>query len=284
MSNGIEFDIEMKFEVPKHCISAYTLTDTSTQFIVMLEEINKHLLFDSDVQIYVFPYEAGSFCERLRIYATKHVLTPFVENASKQLGTAVVIGLGLLIYGSTRNDRDQIIINNTGGLVQIYTKEMLEELRNNKRFSVAKSSYFYALEKDSQVEKVSFHSAKADVEVSRKAYAKNIIHEEAISELQETDIKELIVVSPVLEVIKKQWSFKMDGQIRSFVMLDGDFTKRVSEGKFHFKHDDKIEAIIQIVHSLEKEEKKIKKINILKVKKFNDKILDDQLEIDFKGE
>ncbi|MCD4831031.1 MAG: hypothetical protein K8R02_04385 [Anaerohalosphaeraceae bacterium] len=284
MSNKTEFDIEIKFDVPEHRISAYTLANTSTQLIVMLEELNKYILFDSDVQIYVLPYETGSFCKKLRIYAQKHVLTPFVENASGQFGTAVIIGLGLLIYDSKYNDKNQIIINNKGGLVQIYTEEMLEELRGNKRLSTAKSNYFYALEKDVQVKKVSFHSAEADVEVPRESYAKNIIQEDIITELQETDIKDLVVVSPVLEAIKKQWSFKMDDRIRSFAMLDRDFAKRVSKGEFQFKHNDKIEAIIQIVHSLEKEEKKIKKINILKVKKFNDKILDDQFELDFETE
>ena len=148
MSDKIEFDLEMKFDVPEHFISAYTLADTSTQLIVMLEELNKHVLFDSDVQIYVFPYEEGSFCEKLRICAKKHVLIPFVENASKQVGTAVVIGLGLFIYGSTHNDKDQTIINNEGGLVQIYTEEKIEELKNNKRLLLAKSNYFRALEKD----------------------------------------------------------------------------------------------------------------------------------------
>lgn len=284
MSNKIEFDLEMEFDVPEHFISAYTLADTSTQLIVMLEELNKRVLFDSDIQLYVYPYEDGSFRERLKICATKHVLTPFVENASKQLGTAVVIGLGLLIYGSTRHDSEQIIINNSGGLVQIYTKEMLDELKNDKRFSTAKSNYFHALDKDEQVKKVSFRSAKAVVEVPRDAYKQNIIHEEIITEIQNTDIKELIVVCPVLEAVNRQWVFKMDDQIRSFSMLDKDFAKRVSKGGFQFKHGDKIEAIIQIVHSLEKEEKKVKKINILKVKRFNDKILDNQLEIDFKGE
>jgi len=263
MSNKkVEFDLEIMFDVPEHFISAYTLADTSTQFIVMLEELNKYVLFDSDVQIYVYPYEVGSFCEKLKIYATKHVLTPFVENASRQLGTAVVIGLGLVIYGSTHKDSEQIIINNNGGLVQIYTEEMLEELRNNKRFSAAKSNYFHALEKDKQVKKVSFHSAKAVVEVPRDAYKQNIIHEEIITEIQNTDIKELIVVCPVLEAISRQWIFKMDDQIRSFSMLDRDFAKRVSEGEFQFKHGDKIEAIIQIIHSLEKEEKKVKKIKL----------------------
>jgi hypothetical protein len=284
VSSKIEFDFEMKFDVPEHFISVYTLVDTSAQLIIMLEELNKRVLFDSDVQLYVYPYEDGSFCERLKIYATKHVLTPFVENASKQLGTAVVIGLGLLIYGSTRHDSEQIIINNNGGLVQIYTKEMLDELKDDKRFSTAKSNYFHALEKDEQVKKVTFHSAKAIVEVPRDAYKQNIIQEELITELQQTDIKELLVVSPVLEAVNRQWVFKMDDQIRSFSMLDRNFAKRVSEGEFQFKHGDKIEAIIQIVHSLEKEEQKVKKINILKVKKFNDKILDEQLEIDFKTE
>lgn len=74
----------------------------------------------------------------------------------------------------------------------------------------------------------------------------------------------------------------MEDQIRSFVMLDKNFAKHVSEGKFQFKHGDKIEAIIQIVYSLDKEEKKLKKVNILRVKKFNNKLLDDQMEIDFK--
>ena len=148
MSNKIEFDFEMKFDIQEHFISAYTLIDTSAKLIIMLEELHKRVLFDSDVQIYVCPYEDGSFREKLKILSTKHVLTPFVENASKQLGTAVVIGLGLLIYGSTKHDTEQIIINNDGGLVQIYTKEMLDELKNDKRFSTARSNYFHALEKD----------------------------------------------------------------------------------------------------------------------------------------
>ncbi len=213
MSNKIEFDFEMKFDVPEHFISVYTLVDTSSQLIIMLEELNKRVLFGSDVQIYVYPYEDGSFLERLKIYATKHVLTPFVESASTQFGTALVIGLGLLIYGSTHQDREQIIINNNGGLVQIYTKEMLDELKNDKRFSTAKSNYFHALDKDEQVKKVTFHSAKAIVEVSRDAYKQNIIQEELITELQQTDIKELLVVCPVLEAVNRQWVFKMDDQL-----------------------------------------------------------------------
>ncbi len=281
MSNKIEFELEMKFEVPEHEISAYTLVGTSSQLIVMLEELNHYILPDSDVQIYALPYESGSFCKKLKIYATKHVLTPFVENASKQLGTAVVIGFGLLIYGSTKTDSEQIIINNTGGLVQIYTDETIEELKNNKRFSVARSKYFQTLEEDEQVKKVSFRSDKAIVDVPRPAFNQNVIREEIITELQETEIKELTVVSPVLERIKKQWVFNMDGSVRSFSMLDKNFLNDVENESIQFKHGDKIEAIIQAVYKIEKEEKKIKKLNILRVKKFNGRILGNQMEFEF---
>ncbi|MCK5581287.1 MAG: hypothetical protein KAJ18_08440 [Candidatus Omnitrophica bacterium] len=281
MSDRVEFDIEIKFDVPEYFISAYTLTETSRQLIVMLEELNHYVLSESDVQFYVLPYEAGSFCKKLRIYATKHVLTPFVENASKQLGTAVVIGLGLMIYGSTRNDADRIIINNNGGVVQIHTDEMLEELRENKRFSSARSNYFQALESDEDVKKVSFSSANAVVEVQRDAYKKNIIQEEIVTELQETDIKELIVVAPVLEPINRQWSFKVDGAVRSFSMQDKDFLKEVENKTIQFKHGDKILAIIQTVYKLEDGERKFKKSAILRVKRFNDRVFGDQLEFDF---
>lgn len=283
MNNKIEFGLEMKFDVPEHQISAYTLVETSSQLIVMLEELNRYVLSDSNVEIYVLPYEAGSFCETLKIYATKHVLTPFVENASMQLGTAVVIGLGLLIYGSTKTDREQIIINNNGGLVQIYTNEMLEELRENKQFSAARSNYFQALEKDEQVKKVTFSSAKAVVKVPRVAYIQNIIQEEIVTELQETDIKELLVVAPVLEPINKQWSFKMDGDVRSFAMQDKNFLKEVEDENIQFKHGDKIEAIIQAVYKIENNEKKIKKLIILRVKKFNDRIFGNQMEFEFEN-
>lgn len=277
----VEFDINIIFDVPKHAISAYTLADSSSQFIIMLEEINKYVLFESDIKIYVLPYETGSFCKKLKIYAVKHILTPFIENASKQLGTAVVIGLGLLIYGSTHSDKEQIIINNNGGLVRIYNNEILDELKNNKRFSAAKSNYFLSLSKDKDVNQVTFKSANAIVEVPRTAYKQNIMQEEMITEIQESDIKELTVVAPVLEAIDKQWSFKLESNIRSFTMQDKIFGKRVSKGEFQFKHGDKIEAIVQNIYSLEKDEKKLKKINILKVKKFNGNLLDNQMEFDY---
>ena len=59
--------------------------------------------------------------------------------------------------------------------LQVYTNEKLDELKGNKRFSSARSNYFQALEKDEQVEKVTFSSAKAIVEVPRVAYTKNIV-------------------------------------------------------------------------------------------------------------
>ena len=202
-----------------------------------------------DIEISVLALEKGSF--KIPLSFKKVLNSPlFVSTA------ATIIG-GLVVNSLTNSSQPITIINNEGGVINIYNNEVIQNPSTQESINEIATTVI----ENPKVNSLSIKYEKDNSDTSQIDISKHTL-QSVIRDIPDNELsnklykQELEIISPVFVAEPRNWKVLLNGKSVSVYLRDLDFLETMKAQGIAFGFGDKIVADIDVeIHTTEKSTK-----------------------------
>lgn len=202
-----------------------------------------------EIEISVLALEEGSF--KIPLYFKKVLKSPlFVSTA------ATIIG-GIVVNSLTNSSQPITIINNEGGVINIYNNEVIQNPSTQESINeIAKTVIENPMVDSLSIKYETDNINSKKVEISKHTL-QSVIRDIPDNEVSHKLYKqELEIISPVFVAEPRNWKVLLNGKSVSVYLRDLDFLETMKAQGIAFGYGDKIIADIDVeIHTTEKSTK-----------------------------
>lgn len=244
-------DFKFKFEGQLHQVSANTLINSLINFSTVIQEINKTVNPDEQVEINIKATEKGSFYLWLALNVLENRNT--IIESTKDIIT-ILVGLVALkerLEGKEpkkiKRDGDKIKIHTNNGTI-IFTDQVIWHNYQNQKNQDAISNTFETLEEDISI--TGFEITDVKDKPLYRAERNNFEKLAVKSEIEEQNRKIIVEVADlyIFKIVfedRYKWEFYYKGNKIAATIIDKTFFNRIDEGE-KFAKGDTLTAEIEI--------------------------------------
>jgi len=249
-----------------HSVNSNTFANSLIPFAKAIEEINKVIDPNSQIEVRIEAIDKGSFKPTIKI--CKKILNAALPFLPAKNDTVPVFLAALAIYYA-QSDKEKIIIKDTEVIIQskdsriIIQKNVYEqatELADNENIKKNLALGFEALENDSSVSGLTMQKSLSDTvypfSSTREEFKyfidlgePKIDKEDRIQTNEETTLQ---LIKIILEKGKRKWEFAWRGIKISAPVTDSAFWAKMEAGEISIKQGDRIHATLKITQVLDK--------------------------------
>ena len=247
-------DIKIKFDGQTHQIEANTLINSLLHFTTVVQEINKDLKTNKNVEIKINALPEGSFLVHFTLEATsvlQEAIDMFAGHKATALASLITITGGVYTIAkflkgkkpqSIETKGDNTTIINGDGDSLVIGNLSINIYNNNSKIQEAIAQEFAALDNDANVEGFQLFDQRDSVvvQIARDEFSAISGNEGYI----ETKDSNVIIKNAMLNIVRlsfdknQKWEFYYEGnKISAKISEDNDFLNRIDKGEQFAKGD-----------------------------------------------
>lgn len=260
MTSELSNDFKIKFDGQLHQVNANTLITSLINLSTAIQEINKGLNPDRQIEINIKATEKGSFLLWMGLALAK--LPQLLETTGSGAKNIIDVLAGILTIKNAlrgkqpekiEEDGDKIKLHTNNGTIIVIDK-FTYNCSGNQTIQDAISNTFEMLQEDSSISGFAITDVqeKPYFEVERKDFEQLAIKSEVIEENKRilTEIADLFIFKIVFDN-KYKWEFYFKGNKISATVTDETFFQRIDEGE-SFSKGDSLTVEIEVQQIFEK--------------------------------